>query len=80
MARKAKLVGETVEEQAVVDMLEQEAIDFRVGLTRICYSEEFEKLRDPYLASLDAKIKFWSNYLGRFSVERNFKFNPRTPG
>ena len=64
VARKANLVGETLEEQATVDMLEQEAIDFRVNLTRRCYSDDFETLRGPYLASLDTTIKAWSNYLG----------------
>lgn len=65
VARKAKLIGDTLEEQAVVDMLEQQAIDFRVGLTKRCYSDDFENLRGPYLAELDGLIKDWSNYLGR---------------
>lgn len=65
VARKAKLVGDTLEEQAIVDMLEQQAIDFRVGLTRRCYSDDYENLRGPYLAELDGIIKEWANYLGR---------------
>lgn len=45
-------------------MVEQQAIDFRVGLTSICYNPDFENLREPYLKALPDKIKSWANFLG----------------
>lgn len=64
VAKKAKLAGETSEDQAVIDMLAQKAISLRAGLTKICCDKNFENLKEAYLKSLDAKLKFWSNYLG----------------
>lgn len=66
VARKNNLVGKSLEDQAVLDMLEQQAVDFRTGLTGICYNADFENLREPYLKTLPAKVKQWSNFLGKF--------------
>jgi len=64
VARKNNLVGKSLEDQAILDMLEQQVIDFRVGLTSICYNPDFENLREPYLATLSDKIKQFANFLG----------------
>ena len=45
-------------------MLEQQAIDFRVGLTSVCYNLDFENLKGPFLKALPDKIKAWASYLG----------------
>ena len=65
VARKADLVRcDTLEELAVIEMLEQEAIDFRKRLTDVCHSESFEKFRSIYLDNQESKLAAWSNQLG----------------
>jgi len=64
VARKHNLVGKTLEDQAILDMVEQQTIDFRVGLTTVCYNENFEKLREGFLKTLPDKIKQWAQFLG----------------
>lgn len=68
VARTHNLVGKTVRDQAILDMAEQQAVDFRVGLTSICYNPDFENLRGPYLKSLPDKVKQWANFLGKCLV------------
>ncbi|XP_075772136.1 glutathione S-transferase Mu 1 isoform X2 [Pelodiscus sinensis] len=64
LARKHKLGGETEEEMLRVDMLENQAMDFRMSLVMICYNPEFEKLKPGYLEQLPGKLKLFSRFLG----------------
>ncbi|XP_051890644.1 glutathione S-transferase Mu 1-like [Pristis pectinata] len=64
IARKHKLVGETDEEKVRVDMLENQAMDFRVGFARLSYNPDFEKLKPDYLKNLPVLLKQFSDFLG----------------
>nr|XP_048682636.1 glutathione S-transferase Mu 1-like isoform X3 [Caretta caretta] len=65
IARKHKLCGETEEEMLRVDMLENQAMDFRMSLVMICYNPDFEKLKPGYLEQLPGKLKLFSQFLGK---------------
>uniref|UniRef100_A0A6I8MYR8 Glutathione S-transferase n=1 Tax=Ornithorhynchus anatinus TaxID=9258 RepID=A0A6I8MYR8_ORNAN len=65
IARKHNLCGETEEERVRVDMLESQAMDFRMQLVRVCYSPDFEKLRPGYLEQLPVQMKLFSQFLGK---------------
>ncbi|KAJ6659468.1 hypothetical protein lerEdw1_018702 [Lerista edwardsae] len=64
LARKHKMCGESEEELIRIDMLENQVMDFRLGLARICYSPDFEKLKPDYLEQLPGKLKLFSQFLG----------------
>uniref|UniRef100_A0A8C3HAH9 glutathione transferase n=1 Tax=Chrysemys picta bellii TaxID=8478 RepID=A0A8C3HAH9_CHRPI len=57
--------GETEEEMLRVDMLENQAMDFRMSLVMICYNPDFEKLKSGYLEQLPGKLKLFSQFLGK---------------
>uniref|UniRef100_A0A8C3FTW0 glutathione transferase n=1 Tax=Chrysemys picta bellii TaxID=8478 RepID=A0A8C3FTW0_CHRPI len=61
----ARLCGETEEEMLRVDMLENQAMDFRMSLVMICYNPDFEKLKSGYLEQLPGKLKLFSQFLGK---------------
>ncbi|CAL1291052.1 unnamed protein product [Larinioides sclopetarius] len=63
LARKLKLEPTTEEEHSRADLIEQQIADFRFGFTRICYSADFDKLKEEYLKNLPAQLKAFSNYL-----------------
>ncbi|XP_038605048.1 glutathione S-transferase Mu 3-like [Tachyglossus aculeatus] len=65
IARKHNLCGETEEERVRVDMLESQAMDFRMQLVRVCYDPDYEKLRLGYLEQLPAQLKLFSQFLGK---------------
>ncbi|XP_058394709.1 glutathione S-transferase Mu 2-like isoform X3 [Diceros bicornis minor] len=64
IARKHNLCGETEEEKIRVDILENEVMDTRMHLARVCYSPDFEKLKPEYLEALPEKVKLFSQFLG----------------
>ncbi|XP_006899382.1 PREDICTED: glutathione S-transferase Mu 2-like isoform X2 [Elephantulus edwardii] len=64
LARKHNLCGETEEEKIRVDILENQVMDTRMELARVCYSPDFEKLKPPYLEGLPDKMKLYSQFLG----------------
>ncbi|XP_039107065.1 glutathione S-transferase Mu 1 isoform X4 [Hyaena hyaena] len=64
IARKHNLCGETEEEKIRVDILENEVMDTRMSLARICYNRDFEKLKPAYLESIPDKMKLYSQFLG----------------
>ncbi|XP_007427588.1 glutathione S-transferase Mu 1-like [Python bivittatus] len=64
IARKHKMCGETEEEMNRLDMLESQFMDFRIGLGKLCYSPDFEKLKPEYLELLPGKLKQYSQFLG----------------
>ncbi|XP_078054029.1 glutathione S-transferase Mu 3-like [Mustelus asterias] len=65
IARKHKLEGETEEEKIRVDMLENQAMDFRMGFVRLSYNPDFEKLKADYLKTLPGLLKQFSEFLGK---------------
>ncbi|KAK2722664.1 glutathione S-transferase Mu 5-like [Artemia franciscana] len=65
IARKydPSLLGSNSEEMVRVDMLENEAGDFRNGFVRLCY-RNFNENKDNYKNALPLKLKEFSNFLG----------------
>uniref|UniRef100_A0A2K5HCV9 Glutathione S-transferase n=1 Tax=Colobus angolensis palliatus TaxID=336983 RepID=A0A2K5HCV9_COLAP len=67
IARKHNMCGETEEEKIRVDIVENQVMDFRTQLIRLCYSSEHEKLKPQYLEELPGQLKQFSMFLGKFS-------------
>ncbi|XP_007947811.1 glutathione S-transferase Mu 1-like [Orycteropus afer afer] len=65
IARKHNMCGETEEEEIRVDMLENQVMDTRMELARLCYSPDFEKLKPQYLEGLPEKMRLFSQFLGK---------------
>lgn len=63
IARKHKLCGETEDEKVRVDMLENQAMDFRNGFVMMCYTD-LENKKPGYLESLPATLEQFSKFLG----------------
>ncbi|KAK4306257.1 hypothetical protein Pmani_021906 [Petrolisthes manimaculis] len=63
IARKHDMCGKNEEERWRVDVLENQAMDFRNGFTRLCYME-FNNRKQQYLDTLPATIKLFSNFMG----------------
>ncbi|XP_045402694.1 glutathione S-transferase Mu 1-like [Lemur catta] len=64
IARKHNLCGETEEEKIRVDILENQAMDTRMQLARVCYNPDVEKLKPKYLEDLPEVLKLYSQFLG----------------
>ncbi|KAF8790074.1 glutathione S-transferase Mu 1-like [Argiope bruennichi] len=64
LARKLELDPTTEEERIRADLVEQQTADFRMALTRICYSADFENLKTEYLKTLPTHFKNFSAFLG----------------
>ncbi|XP_004620123.2 glutathione S-transferase Mu 1-like [Sorex araneus] len=67
LARKHNLCGETEEEQIRVDILEHQLKDSRMKLAMMCYSPDFEKLKQDYLKELPDQVKQFSQFLEKRS-------------
>ncbi|XP_043860157.1 glutathione S-transferase Mu 3-like [Dromiciops gliroides] len=65
IARKHNMCGETEEEKILVDLLENQIMDFRMQLGRVNYSPDFEKLKPGYLEQLPGQLKLFSQFLGK---------------
>ncbi|XP_014690648.1 glutathione S-transferase Mu 1 isoform X2 [Equus asinus] len=65
IARKHNLCGETEEEKIRMDILENEVMDTRMALARVCYNPDFDKLKPQYLEALPDKVKLFSQFLGK---------------
>ncbi|KAK2898589.1 hypothetical protein Q8A67_010007 [Cirrhinus molitorella] len=63
IARKHNLCGETEEEQMRVDILENQAVDFRNGFAQLCYGD-FDKNKSCYNEKLSGTLKQFSDFLG----------------
>ncbi|XP_030076793.1 glutathione S-transferase Mu 5 [Microcaecilia unicolor] len=63
IARKHKLCGESEEEMIRVDMVLNQALDFRMGLVTLAYNPKFESLKGPYLDTLPGTLKLFSKFL-----------------
>ena len=65
VARKHNLAGENENQQARLEMFEQQAIDLRMALATICYNvENFEELKPGFIASIPNLLKPWSAVIG----------------
>ncbi|NXX45712.1 GSTM2 transferase, partial [Tricholaema leucomelas] len=64
IARKHNMCGETEQEKAYVDMLENHFMDFQTRIGDLCYSPDFEKLKPAYLEQLLGKLQELSRFLG----------------
>jgi len=65
LARKNDLVGNSEEELLRTDLAEQQAIDIRQSLVKICYNTvEYEALREELLKTLPATLELVSKFLG----------------
>ncbi|XP_068997267.1 glutathione S-transferase Mu 3-like [Embiotoca jacksoni] len=63
IAHKHNLCGETEDERVRVDIMENQAMDFRNGFVRLCYSD-FDNLKPEYLKTLAGSLKQLSSFLG----------------
>ncbi|XP_031701105.1 glutathione S-transferase Mu 3-like [Anarrhichthys ocellatus] len=63
IARKHKLCGKGEDAKVRVDMMENQAMDFRNGFVRLCYSD-FDTLKPDYLKTLPGVLKQFSDFLG----------------
>ncbi|XP_075469699.1 glutathione S-transferase Mu 4-like isoform X2 [Ascaphus truei] len=64
IARKHGLCGELEGEKLRVDLLDNQAMDFRLGLANITYNPLFETLKGPYLEKLPVTLTRFSRFLG----------------
>ncbi|XP_051913368.1 glutathione S-transferase Mu 3-like [Hippocampus zosterae] len=63
IARKYNLCGENEDEIVRVDILENQAMDFRNGFVRLCYTD-FDKMKPEYLEQLPDLLRQFSKFLG----------------
>ncbi|XP_068819662.1 glutathione S-transferase Mu 1-like isoform X2 [Capricornis sumatraensis] len=76
IAHKYNMCGETEEEKIRVDLLENQVMDVRLHMARICYSPDFEKLKPGYLKEIAGRMKLFSVFLGkrcRFAGNKGLK-------
>ncbi|XP_033077256.1 glutathione S-transferase Mu 2-like [Trachypithecus francoisi] len=65
IALKHNLCGETEKEKIREDILENQLMDNRMQLARLCYDPDFEKLKPEYLEGLPEMLKLYSQFLGK---------------
>ncbi|XP_068819913.1 glutathione S-transferase Mu 1-like isoform X2 [Capricornis sumatraensis] len=65
IARKHNMCGETEEEKIRVDILENQTMDVRLHMARICYSPDFEKLKPGFLKEIPETMKLFSDFLAK---------------
>nr|2C4J_A Chain A, GLUTATHIONE S-TRANSFERASE MU 2 [Homo sapiens]2C4J_B Chain B, GLUTATHIONE S-TRANSFERASE MU 2 [Homo sapiens]2C4J_C Chain C, GLUTATHIONE S-TRANSFERASE MU 2 [Homo sapiens]2C4J_D Chain D, GLUTATHIONE S-TRANSFERASE MU 2 [Homo sapiens] len=65
IARKHNLCGESEKEQIREDILENQFMDSRMQLAKLCYDPDFEKLKPEYLQALPEMLKLYSQFLGK---------------
>lgn len=63
IARKHNLCGETDDEKVRVDIMENQAMDFRNGFVRLCYTD-FDNMKPGYLKALPDVLKQFSEFMG----------------
>ncbi|XP_041713124.1 glutathione S-transferase Mu 3 [Coregonus clupeaformis] len=63
IARKHNLGGESEDEKVRVDVLENQAMDFRNGFVMMCYTD-FDKMKPGYTERLPGTLKQFSEFLG----------------
>ncbi|XP_062854448.1 glutathione S-transferase Mu 3-like [Trichomycterus rosablanca] len=63
IARKHNLCGETEDEKIRVDIMENQAMDFRNGFVMLCYGD-YDNKKKGYLEALPGVLKQFSDFLG----------------
>nr|AEI27296.1 mu-class gst glutathione S-transferase [Cipangopaludina cathayensis] len=63
IARKHNLLGQTEQEQVNVDMMVENAMDFRNGVVRLCYNPDYEKLLKDYIPQCKETLKGFEKWL-----------------
>ncbi|XP_020785437.2 glutathione S-transferase Mu 3-like [Boleophthalmus pectinirostris] len=63
IARKHNLCGETEDEKVRVDILENQAMDFRNGFVILCYMD-YDSKKDAYIEKLPNVLGQFSKFLG----------------
>uniref|UniRef100_A0A3B4A9M3 glutathione transferase n=1 Tax=Periophthalmus magnuspinnatus TaxID=409849 RepID=A0A3B4A9M3_9GOBI len=63
IARKHNLCGETEDEKVRVDIIENQAMDFRNGFVMLCYMD-FDGKKDGYIENLPNTLGLFSKFLG----------------
>ncbi|XP_018589386.1 glutathione S-transferase Mu 3-like [Scleropages formosus] len=63
IGRKHNLCGESEDEIVRVDILENQAMDFRNGFVMMCYTD-FDRIKPDYLQKLPGLLKQFSDFLG----------------
>ncbi|NP_001316275.1 glutathione S-transferase Mu 3-like [Kryptolebias marmoratus] len=63
IARKHNMCGETEDEKIRVDILENQAMDFRNGFVRMCYTD-LDNMKPGYLKNQHVQLKQFSDFLG----------------
>ncbi|XP_031572852.1 glutathione S-transferase Mu 3-like [Actinia tenebrosa] len=77
IARKKNLCGETEKEKVIVDMLENQLMDFRNGFVGLCYNAKaYDDAKPKYLENVVPKIKAFADFLGeeKFFVGEKITF------
>lgn len=64
IGRKHDLLGQTEAEKVNVDMMLEQAMDFRNGLVRLAYSKDYETLKGNYFKDLGKKLEIFDTFLG----------------
>ncbi|XP_060248888.1 glutathione S-transferase Mu 3 isoform X1 [Meriones unguiculatus] len=67
IARKHNMCGDTEEEKIRVDIMENQIMDFRMQLVKLCYNSEHESLKPQYLEELPSQLKQFSMFLGKYT-------------
>ncbi|XP_052832135.1 glutathione S-transferase Mu 2 [Octopus bimaculoides] len=65
IACKHNLLGETEKDKVLVDVMENEAMDFRNGFVLLCYGPNFEANKPTYLKNIHTPLKAFEEYLGK---------------
>ncbi|KAL3853135.1 hypothetical protein ACJMK2_016705 [Sinanodonta woodiana] len=64
IARKHNLLGKTEQEKVDVDVLLEQAMDFRNVLVGLAYNRDYENLKDHYFKDLPQKLQGFESFLG----------------
>lgn len=64
IARKHNLDGKDEKSKVLVDIMENQAMDFRNGLVRLCYGPDFEKNKEAYLKNVVDMLDLFEKFLG----------------
>ncbi|CAI9740327.1 glutathione S-transferase Mu 3-like [Octopus vulgaris] len=65
IARKHNLLGESEKDKILVDVMENQAMDFRNGFVRLCYGPNYDKNKPEYLKSVHTSLQDFEKYLGK---------------
>ncbi|VDL58054.1 unnamed protein product [Hymenolepis diminuta] len=64
IADRHDMVSNCKKQRAILHMLMNSILDFRLSFVKICYSPDFEALKVDFLKTLPEKLKQFEDYLG----------------